>query len=155
MSAPRSLRARLTLAALLAVALGGAVAGALLLAAVERDGRRAVDDELRTQAAEVLRGGPGEGRFERGGPRGREQLLAGSGTFVQVAFGDQVVEQRGDVPYAAPPPPAHDGLSTIDIGGRSWRSLTITVGGPGDPRLQVLSSLEPVQARVASIRRLI
>ena len=153
MRLPGSLRARLTLAALLAVALGGAIAGGLLLAAVQRDGRDAVDDELRAQAAEVLRGA---GRFDRGpGRRGPEPLLAGSGTFVQVAFAGQVVDQRGDVPAEAPPPPDRDGLATIDIAGRSWRSLTITLGGPGDARLQVLSSLAPVEARVARIRRLI
>ena len=151
---PGSLRARLTLAALLAVALGGAIAGALLLAAVERDGRKAIDDELREQAAEVLRGRPGEGRFGRG-PRGGQPLLKGSGTFVQVAYGDEVVARQGDVPDAAPAPPDRDGYSTVDIDGRSWRSLTILLGGPADARFQALSTLAPVEQRVASIRRLI
>ena len=154
MRPPRSLRARLTLAALLAVALGGAIAGALLLAAVERDGRNAIDKELREQSAEVLRGPPGEGRFGRG-PRGGEPLLKGSGTFVQVAYGDDVVARQGDVPDAAPAPPDRDGFSTVDIDGRSWRSLTILLGGPADARFQALSTLAPVDERVASIRRLV
>jgi len=157
MRLPGSLRARLTLAALLAVALGGAIAGGLLLAAVERDGRRAVDKELREQAAEVLRGVGGggvPGRFDRG-PRGRESLLKGSGTFVQVAYGDEVVAQQGDVPDAAPVPPGREGLSTVDIGGSRWRSLTIVLGGPADARFQALSTLAPVEERVASIRRLV
>jgi hypothetical protein len=59
MRLPGSLRARLTLAALVAVLAGGLIAGTLLLAAVERDGRQAVDKELREQTAEVLRGPPG------------------------------------------------------------------------------------------------
>jgi len=151
---PGSLRARLTLAALLAVALGGAIAGALLLAAVERDGRKAIDEELREQAAEVLRGPPGEGRFGHG-PRGGEPLLKGSGSFVQVAYGDDVVARQGDVPDAAPAPPDRDGYSTVDIDGRAWRSLTILLGGPADARFQALSTLAPVEERVSSIRRLI
>ncbi len=73
MSAPRSLRARITLAALVALALGGALGGVLLLAAVERDGRRAVDRELREQAQQVVRGGPGRGFDGPGrGRRARE-----------------------------------------------------------------------------------
>jgi two-component system sensor histidine kinase PrrB len=152
MRLPRSLRARLTLAALLAVGIGGAIAGAVLLAAVASDGRRAVDDELRQQAAEVLRGPPGEGRFGPGDHRGPEPLLAGSGTFVQLALGDQVIAQ-GDVPASPPPPPRTDGYATIGIHGRSWRSLTVTVGP--DERLQVLSTLAPVEERVSSTRRLI
>jgi two-component system, OmpR family, sensor histidine kinase PrrB len=154
MRAPRSLRARLTLAALLAVAIGGTIAGGLLLAAVARDGRRAVDAELRQQVAEVLRGGPGD-RPSRGGRRGSDRLLAGSGTFVQLAFGGEVVAQRGDVPVDAPPPPREDGLATVDIDGRAWRSLTVSFAGSPGQRLQVLSTLAPVEARVASIRRLI
>jgi signal transduction histidine kinase len=153
MKLPGSLRARLTLAALLAVLIGGLIAGASLLAAVERDGRQAIDRELRAQTAEVLRGPPGEGRFGRG-PRGGQPLLKGSGTFVQVAVGDEVVAQDGDVPNAAPAPPDSQGYSTVDIGGTSWRSLTVLLG-EGDARFQALSTLAPVEERVASTRRLI
>jgi signal transduction histidine kinase len=152
MRLPGSLRARLTLAALLAVGLGGAIAGAVLLAAVARDGRKSVDSELRQQAAEVLRGPPGAGRFGDGDHHGPEPLLVGSGTFVQLAIGDQVVAQ-GDVPNSPPPPPKADGYATIDINGRSWRSLTVTVAP--EERLQVLSTLAPVDERVSSTRRLI
>jgi signal transduction histidine kinase len=154
MRLPGSLRARLTLAALLAVAIGGLIAGPLLLAAIERDGRQAIDRELREQTAQVLRGPPGEGRFGRG-PRGGQPLLRGSGSFVQVAYGDEVVAQDGDVPNAAPVPPASQGYSTVDIGGESWRSLTVLLGGPEDARFQALATLAPVEERVASTRRLI
>jgi two-component system sensor histidine kinase PrrB len=151
MRLPGSLRARLTLAALLAVGLGGAIAGVALLAAVANDGRKAVDKELKQQTAEILRGPPGRGDFDRdrGGP---DALLAGSGTFVQLALGDQVVAQ-GDVPTSPPPPPETDGFSTVEINGRSWRSLTVIVGPR--QRLQVLSTLAPVDERVSSTRRLI
>ena len=155
MRAPRSLRARLTLAALLAVAIGGTIAGVLLLAAVARDGRKAVDEELRQQTAEVLRGPPGDKGFGGPGRGGRDDgLLAGSGTFVQVAFGEEVVAQRGDVPADAPAPPEADGFATVDIAGSDWRSLTVSLASSGE-RLQVLSTLAPVEARVANIRRLI
>jgi signal transduction histidine kinase len=156
MRLPGSLRARLTLAALLAVAIGGLIAGPLLLAAVERDGRQAIDRELRQQTAEVLRGGPGpgDGRFGRG-PRGGQRLLRGTGSFVQVAYGDEVVAREGDVPERAPAPPRREGFSTVEIGGASWRSLTIELGGPADARFQALASLAQVEDRVASTRRLI
>ena len=156
MRLPGSLRTRLTLAALLAVAIGGLIAGPLLLAAVERDGRQAIDRELRQQTAEVLRGGPGpgDGRFGRG-PRGGQRLLRGSGSFVQVAYGDEVVAREGDVPDSAPAPPRREGFTTIEIDGTGWRSLTIELGGPDDARFQALATLAPVEERVASTRRLI
>src|SRR4051812_46206816 len=54
--------------------------------------------------------------------------------------------------------PAGDGFATVEIGGTEWRSLTMTFpsprGGP-DPRLQLLSSLAPVEARAANLRRLV
>ena len=154
MRLPGSMRARLTLAALVAVLIGGLIAGPLLLAAVERDGRQAVDRELREQTAEVLRGPPGQGRFGRG-PRGGQPLLRGSGSFVQVAYGDEVVAQEGDVPNAAPAPPTEEGFATVDIDGTPWRSLTVALGGPADARFQALATLAPVEERVASTRRLI
>ena len=149
MRAPRSLRARITLAALVALALGGALGGVLLLAAVERDGRRAVDRELREQSAQVIGGAPGRG-FDpgrNGGPApvgGGEELLAGSGSFVQVAVGGQVVDQRGDVPDDPPAVPAADGYRTVEIDGVPWRSLTVSFSRPENLRLEVLSSLEGV-----------
>ena len=95
MRAPRSLRARIALAAVGAVALCGALAGGLLLAAVERDGRNQLDADLRERAdrsSAAARGAYGR----RGG--GAESLLRGSGTFAQVAYGNDVTEQAGDVP---------------------------------------------------------
>ena len=153
MKAPRSLRARITLGALAAVALSGGIAGGLLLAAVARDGRRSVDEDLRQRAELVLRSpGAALGRGPRGGGGG-EPLLAGSGSFVQVAFSGQVVERRGDVPPGAPGVPDRDGLTTLEIGGEAWRSLTVSLDRPPGVRLQLLSSLDPVDERVADIRR--
>jgi two-component system, OmpR family, sensor histidine kinase PrrB len=158
MRAPRSLRARITLAALLAVAIGGAVSGALLLAAIERDGRRALDRDLRERAEALVRGGPGRAFGDRRGgpgPPGGEGLLAGSGSFVQVALGGEVVDRRGDVPDEPPAVPDADGFDTVEIAGSAWRSLTVSFQRPEDLRLQLLSSLDPVEDRVASIRTLV
>ena len=69
---------------------------------------------------------------------------------MQVAYGDEVVARQGDVPDAAPAPPDREGFSTVDIEGRSWRSLTILLGDPADTRFQAFSSLAPVEERVAA-----
>ena len=104
MSFPSSLRARITIAAVLAVALAGAVAGTALVAAVERDGRSAVDNDLRARVARIAPGSGGIDGDGFGGPgsgprgRGPERLLVGAGTFAQVAFNGEVVQQGGDVP---------------------------------------------------------
>ena len=127
-----SLRARITIAAVLAVALAGAGAGTALVAAVERDGRGAVDSDLRDRVGRIMPGGGAGEAF--GGPgfgrraRGAERLLVGSGTFAQVAVGGRVVQQGGDVPTDPPPVPAADGLATVRIDGREWRSLTVGLG---------------------------
>ncbi|HEX8074188.1 MAG TPA: HAMP domain-containing sensor histidine kinase, partial [Thermoleophilaceae bacterium] len=179
---PRSLRGRITLAAICALAVCGVVAGVLLLAAVERDGRRDVDRDLQARAAGIGHRPPPRGAFGHGGigvppplragrggglpggpdgpggpgaPPNDEALLAGSGTFVQVADrSGQIVDQRGDVPDSAPGLPAEDGLRTVQIDGHPWRALTRTLGG-GDLRVELFSTLQPVEDRVAHIRDLI
>jgi signal transduction histidine kinase len=160
-SAPSSLRARITTAAVLAVALAGAAAATALVAAVERDGRAALDADLRARVARIAPtpAAVDDGFAGRHGPRGRgpERLLVGSGTFAQVAYNGQVVDQGGDVPANAPGVPDRDGFSTVDIDGTEWRSLTMPLGGPpgSNARLQVLSSLAPVAARAGNLRRLV
>src|SRR4051794_23521053 len=152
---PQSLRGRIVLAAVGAVAICGILAGGLLIAVIQRDGRNRLDDELRQRAEQILRRPPDRGAYGRNGPGGGEPLLRGSGTFAQVAYGGQVVERTGDVPASPPDVPRDDGFKTVSIDGRPWRSLTFTVGEVGSPRLQVLSSLAPVEQRVSSIRRLV
>jgi two-component system, OmpR family, sensor histidine kinase PrrB len=151
MRLPGSLRARIVLAAVAAVGICGLLAGALLLAAVERDGRNQVDADLRARADSILRS-PGDA-YGRRQDRG-ESLLRGSGTFAQVAYGDDVTGQAGDVPAQPPDVPKEAGLETIDIAGTPWRSLTL-IADSGNPRLQILSSLAPVEERVSRTRRLV
>jgi two-component system, OmpR family, sensor histidine kinase PrrB len=152
-----SLRARIALAAVAAVALGGILAGALLLREIERDGRAALDAQL-VDRADRLVGGPRD-ELRRGGhgpgPRGGPELLAGSGTFVQVAVGGQTLKQEGDVPLDPPAVPDETGYTTVSIAGRDWRSLTLPAGPDDAARLQILATLAPVEERVASIRRLV
>ncbi|MEA2367912.1 MAG: two-component system, OmpR family, sensor histidine kinase PrrB, partial [Thermoleophilaceae bacterium] len=89
------------------------------------------------------------------GPPPEERLLAGSGSFVQVAVGGRVVQQRGDVPSGAPGVPTRDGLSTVTIDGESWRALTTTLPGDPAPRVEVVSSLDAVEHRVDNTRQLV
>jgi two-component system, OmpR family, sensor histidine kinase PrrB len=161
-STPSSLRARITLAAVVAVALAGLAAGTALVAAVERDGRAAVDSDLRARVERIVPpprnddDGFGGGFERRGGPRGAERLLVGSGTFAQLSYNGRVYDQGGDVPADPPAMTARDGFATIEIDGRQWRSLTMSLGPDGsDPRLQLASSLAPVEARADSLRRLV
>ena len=52
--------------------------------------------------------------------------------------------------------PEQPGLETIDIAGTPWRSLTLTRSRRlGNPRLQIASSLAPVEERVSRTRRLV
>lgn len=157
-AAALSLRVRIAVAAVAAVALGGILAGAVLLREVERDARKALDEQLVQRSDRLVgggpRGGPGPGEdFER--RRGDPELLAGSGTFVQVAFGGSLVEQAGDVPEDAPAVPETEGFTSVTIAGERWRSLTMAAGPGGQARVQILSTLQPVEQRVASIRRLV
>jgi two-component system sensor histidine kinase PrrB len=196
-NAPRSLRARIALAAVAALTLAYALAGVLLVRGVESDGRNALDRDLRERADQIVRrppppagtlapsdrrgaagggrrfGGPpiGDARSGRpavpgaipveppddgpGPPPAEERLLAGSGSFVQVAVRGQVVAQRGDVPDDAPAPPARDGLATVRIGDDDWRSLTTSLPGIAQGRVQLLASLDEVEHRVANTRRLV
>ena len=164
MRAPGSLRTRIALAAAAALLLVGVVAGVALLEAIERDGRNDLDRELAARAERLMgppsgprRGFPG-GRRDggRGGhPPGRgEGLLAGSGTFVQVALGDQVIEREGDVPDDPPAVPAEEGYRTVEIDGQEWRSLTLGPG-PAVRRVEILSTLAPVEQRVADTREIV
>jgi two-component system sensor histidine kinase PrrB len=152
MRLPGSLRARIALAAVAAVGICGMLAGGLLLAVVEHDGRNQIDAELRQRADSILRR-PGNAYGRRGGRA--EPLLRGSGTFAQVAYGEEVTDRAGDIPPDPPGVPQDDGFETVDIGGEPWRSLTLTVADFGNPRLQILSSLAPVEERVGRIRRLV
>ena len=96
MRLPGSLRGRIVLAAVAAVGICGLLAGALLLAAVERDGRSQVDADLRARADSILRR-PGDA-YGRGRDRGEALLrrhgAEGAGPHMA---GDIVVDPRRHV----------------------------------------------------------
>lgn len=159
MRGPRSLRVRIALAAVAAVAVVGVIAGVVLLAEIERDGRRSVDRDLVRRVEGLARRPPPgvPGRALRPVPPGaaRDGLLAGAGTFVQLSYNDQVVARGGDVPQNPPRVPARNGFSTIDIAGADWRALTAPLDPAGTVRVEVVSTLAPVEARVARIRNVV
>jgi hypothetical protein len=118
--APRSLRARVTAAAVAAVALAGIPSALVLLAAIERDGRRAVDSELAARMQEIARRPPDHDHDGFGLRGDHGGLLVGSGTFAQVDYGGGLFDRQGDVPDHAPAIPASDGLATVTIAGEPW-----------------------------------
>jgi signal transduction histidine kinase len=64
-----------------------------------------------------------------------------------------VVDRRGDVPSQVPPVPRQDGFRTIHAGGTPWRSLTLST--PDGARVQIASTLAPVEDRVSRIRTIV
>lgn len=163
MRRPISLRAAIVAGSVAAVALGVLLAGLVLSAAIGRDARNDVDADLRQRASQVIEAprppwaGGGRPGFGRGGSMitdAGDELLGGSGSFVQLEVGGQIVMRRGDVPENAPDVPDDDGLRTVEIDGEPWRSLTVS--SPIAPvRLELLTSLARVDERVADARRLL
>ena len=175
MSRPLSVRARVTIAATAAVALvliGGGVATVATFAKRERSSldreleRRAQGPAVRAAVPGGTAPGPGPERRElRGPPPGvpgpeRPGLLAESGSFVRAIRGTSVVAAAGDVPEQGFPAPGKLGFATVDVGGRSWRTLTVEPAPPPDvdprglpeTRLQFAADLEPVEDRIRSMR---
>ena len=156
-----SLRVRIVLAALAALTIGGLLAGGALVTAIARDGRHAVDNDLMARAQGIghrlmeppMHSYGGPGAMDEGIPG--ERLLAGSGTFVQLARDGRVVAEAGDLPEDPPAPPDDDGYSTVRIAGHQWRALTFTADPVEHLRVQVLTSLAPVESRVARVRRIV
>jgi len=162
---PISLRVAVVAGSVAAVALGVLLAGLVLSAAIGRDARADVDADLRQRASQVIeaqrppwaggRGGrPGFGQGGALAPDAGDELLGGSGSFVQLEIGGQLVMRRGDVPDDPPDVPDDDGFATVEIDGQPWRSLTVS-GPIGPVRLQLLTSLARVDERVADARRLL
>jgi two-component system, OmpR family, sensor histidine kinase PrrB len=163
----RSLRGRVALAALAAAAVVVAMAGTALIATAGKDERRDLDQQLERRARGFGPGPPGLGaRFG-----GSEQLLAGSDEFVRLIRDGEVVLEFGGGPEGGELPlPDKTGFDTVEVDGESWR--TFTEGPPGPPpgapgdgdgppggresgRVQVATSLGPLESRVASRRRAI
>ncbi|MEV4421974.1 HAMP domain-containing sensor histidine kinase [Patulibacter sp. NPDC049589] len=160
----RGLRAQVTVALALLVAVVMAATGVVIVQRIDRQDRARVDAQLRVRATKVRTDAtkPQDGkaddernRVDPAAKDGDAGLLAGTDALTRVLSGSSVVTQRGEAAVDAGPPPTRDGFSTVTIDGQPWRSLTQAIPGVRDGRLQVLQSLDPVRQRVAESRRLI
>jgi signal transduction histidine kinase len=148
MSGLRSLRSRVALAAIAATAIVVVVSAATLIATAGQDERRDLDSQLERRAQGFAR--PPLPPF--GGPPG-EELLSGSDEVVRVLRGRGVMAELGEGPPSGELPlPEGAGFETVEVHGQSWRSYAFS-----PPRLpvavQVATSLEPLERRVAARRR--
>jgi two-component system, OmpR family, sensor histidine kinase PrrB len=154
---PLSIRSRVTIAATAAVGVVLIAGGVLTVASFASRERSSLDHELERRAQgpagrEPERPGFGDERPPPGGrPAAPPGLLAESGTFVRVISGGSVVESAGDVPSKGFPVPHGTGFETVDAGGHSWRTLTVSGGAEGT-RVQFAADLRPVDDRIESMR---
>lgn len=148
-----SLRFRVALAASVSVGLVLVVVGVSLVALVERDQRRAVDERLTEQARSLER--PTVVRALLRAGRADAGAAVGSGGVVRLVADDgTVLVEAGAVPDAPFPPLGDRGRSTEEIDGEPWRVLTVPVplAGPGTVG-QVATPLSDDEAALASLRR--
>ncbi|MDX6670358.1 MAG: two-component system, OmpR family, sensor histidine kinase PrrB [Solirubrobacteraceae bacterium] len=176
MRLPRSLAARVTLAAVVAVGAALLVGGLAVVLAAERSDRDALDHELerlvqarRGPALRILGpGGPGApqgpGRvrrgpvpgpdgppFERGG--GPPPLDPGSDRFVRVISPEGRTTAAGATVPADFPLVEPNGPRTVTVAGRDWRTVTRRL--PGGGTLQAAARLGPLQARATRLRQIV
>jgi signal transduction histidine kinase len=172
MRLPRSLAARVTLAAVVAVGAALLVGGLAVVLAAERSDRDALDHELerlvqarRGPALRILgpagpgapplgRGrirGPGGPPFDPGG--GPPPLDPGSDRFVRVISPEGRATAAGATVPAGFPLVEPNGPRTVTVAGRDWRTVTRRL--PGGGTLQAAATLSPLQARATRLRRIV
>jgi two-component system sensor histidine kinase PrrB len=156
---PRSVRTQVTASVALIVLVVVALTGLAIALRIDHRDRLDVDgqlmaraDRVRADADKLLSDGPGtvHGSADEYG-----ELLAGSQSLVRLLSGGEVVAERGGLPAGAIPVPTADGLSTLVIGGQSWRSLVQPLDAAGGDRLQLLQDIQPVEQRLDDNRRLV
>ncbi|MFI9756753.1 ATP-binding protein [Streptomyces sp. NPDC051963] len=154
---PRSLRSQITAGVALLVVLVVALAGLIIVARIDHRDRTDVDrqlsaraDKVREDADKLVSEGDGANDTDDYGG-----LLVGSQSVVRLVSNGQVVAERGDRPTVDIPVPSSDGMSTLYVGGQSWRSLVEPVDGTGDERLQVLQDLSPIEQRRTDNTRIV
>ncbi|MEV7341824.1 HAMP domain-containing sensor histidine kinase [Streptomyces sp. NPDC093544] len=156
---PRSLRSQITASVALLVVLVVGVAGLVIVDRIDHRDRTDVDRQLTARADKVQgdadkllsqgNGADSPGSDDYGG------LLVGSQSLVRLVSGNEIITQRGDQPTAAIPVPTSDGLSTVRVGGQSWRSFVQPLRDDSDARLQVLQDLGPIEQRLADNTRIV
>jgi two-component system, OmpR family, sensor histidine kinase PrrB len=106
-------------------------------------------------------GGPGPGQGpgapEPGGglsvPAPPPGLLRGSGDATRVIDDGQVVETLGDERAATLSVPTRDGFRTVDGPSGRWRTLAVSLPDRSNSRIETVSSLGPLDARVTRLTR--
>ena len=162
MRVPRSLRARVALAAVAASAIVVVVAGAVLFATAGRDERRDLDRRLAGEARGLagprallgLPGVPGPPGTQAVPPPASEDQIIGSGRVVRVVRGGRTLTELGNLPGNSQlPAPEVSGFRTVDLDGQSWRVFTALAPPGVDAAVQIAASLEPIEHRARSQRR--
>jgi len=145
---PRSVRTQVTASVALIVLVVVALTGLAIALRIDHRDRVDVDrqlearaDRVRADADKLLSDGPGA---PHGSADEYGELLAGSQSLVRLLSGGEVVAERGGLPAGVIPVPTADGLSTLVIGGQSWRSLVQPLAAVGGDRMQLLQDIEPV-----------
>jgi len=160
---PRSLRSQITASVALLVVVVVGLAGLIIVDRIDHRDRTDVDRQLTVRADKAQEdadkllskgdGAGGDGGDDYGG------LLAGSQSLVRLISDGKVIDSRGDQPDVDIPVPVSDGLSTVRVGGRSWRSLVESVDTTGDgtrdAHIQVLQDLDPIEQRLADNTRIV
>ncbi len=151
----RSLRGRLTLGVTIVLALVLSGAGIMVSRYVDRSEREAVDDRLKRTAAlsrdtllQVLSEGVS-----------KDQRLDNALTANRTSL--RVILRNEPLPSFGPRPPSTkiartDGLHTISVGGRRYRTYITDVpdsGLGGLARLEVTTPLRPVERKLAALDR--
>jgi two-component system sensor histidine kinase PrrB len=167
-----SLRARMAVAATVAVAFVLVAGGIATVATFADRERSSFDRELERRAQgpaagaarPLLRGDPGpdERGVVLGGPDmspapGPPGLLAESGSFVRVIGDGQVLRAAGDVPGGLSTP-TKPGFATDEAGGGTWRTLAVELRGPAEFDLperfiQFGADAGPLEDRIDSMQR--
>ncbi|MFJ6084940.1 ATP-binding protein [Streptomyces sp. NPDC092369] len=160
---PRSLRSQITASVAVLVVVVVALAGLIIVDRIDHRDRTDADRQLAVRANKAQGdaykllsegdGAGGNGGDDYGG------LLAGSQSLVRLISGGRIIDSRGDQPGVDIPVPTADGLSTVQVGGQSWRSLVepvdTTGDGTDDAHIQVLQDLDPIEQRLADNTRIV
>lgn len=146
-----SLRTQLVVGAALLTLLVTALAGIAITAVINIRDRADVDQALVERAGRVAKDAqklaaatpPQDG--DAYGP-----LLSGSDSLVRLINAGRVLAERGQVPKSELVIPPSDGFSDVSLDGVPWRAYTTSVAGSSGTRVEVLTSLRPLQDRLTS-----
>ncbi|MEY2442372.1 MAG: two-component system, OmpR family, sensor histidine kinase PrrB [bacterium] len=152
----RSLRGRLTLGITLAFAVVLAGAGVMVSRYAGPSERAALDDRLERTA--TLSQPTAIVALEKGVPPrdvSLDNVLAASGTTLRLILGPSVLSTSGR-PAPSARIPRSDGLRTLTVHGRHYRSYTTSLpikGLEGLARLEVTAPLRPVERKLTALDR--